>query len=83
MLTGYLPSLKYQCVRGDVIYIYKLVHNLIDMDPASSFTFQPSSITIEVTVLRYLNHMHALHLYRDATFSLRVINDWNELPEYI
>ena len=40
-----LPSLKYRRVRGDLIYISKLVHNLLDMDPASLFTFQPSSIT--------------------------------------
>ena len=48
-----LPSLKYQHVRGDLTYVYKLVHNLLDMNPASLFTFQPSSITsyyIEVTV---------------------------------
>ena len=28
-----LPSLKYRCVRGDLIYTYKLVYNLLDMDP--------------------------------------------------
>ena len=37
-----LPSLKYRCVRGDLIYTYKLVHNLLD-DPASLFTFRSSS----------------------------------------
>ena len=40
-----LPSFQYRCVRGDLIYIYKVVHNLLDMDPASLFTFQPSSFT--------------------------------------
>ena len=40
-----LPSLKYRRVRGDLIYTYKLVHNLLDIDPASLFTFRSLSIT--------------------------------------
>ena len=41
----YLPSLKYRHVRGDLFYTYKLVYNLLDMDPASLFTFRSLSIT--------------------------------------
>ena len=34
-----LPSLKYRRIRGDLIYTYKLAHNLLVMDPVSLFTF--------------------------------------------
>ena len=72
MLTDYtfliytVPSLKYQRVRGDLIYIYKLVHNLLDMYPASLFTFQSSSITRGHCFKIF--KPHATHPYRDATF---------------
>ena len=33
-----LPSLRYQHHRGDLIYTYRLFHNMLDMDSSSLFT---------------------------------------------
>ena len=34
-----LPSLRYRCIRGDLIYAYKLTYHLLDMDPTLLLTF--------------------------------------------
>ena len=51
------------------------------MDPTSLFTFRPSSLTRGHCYKIF--KPHATSLPRCHFFSLRVINDWNGLPEDI
>ena len=78
-----LPSLRYRrlYIRGDLIYTYKLTHNLLDVDPVSLFTFQSSSTTRGHCYKIY--KPRATSLQRRQFFSLRVINGWNSLQEDI
>ena len=75
-----LPSLTYRRFRGDMIQVYKLLHNLEDID--YNRFFQLSG-----------NHTrgHALKLKKNSCkkeirknfFSTRVISPWNALPEQV
>ena len=73
-----LPSLRYRHHRGDLIYTYRLFHNMLDMDSSSSFTLQPSSTTRGHNYKIY--KPHATCLPRRHFYSVRIINDWNGLP---
>ena len=76
-----LPSLRYRRLRGDLIYTYKLTHNLLDVDPVSLFTFRSSSTTRGHCYKIY--KPRATSLQQSQFFSLRVINGWNSLQEDI
>ena len=51
-----LPSLRYQRCRGNLIYTYRLFHNMLDMDNSSLFTLRSSSITRGQNVKIYKPH---------------------------
>ena len=73
-----LPSLRYRRRRGDLIYTYRLFHNMLDMDSSSLFTLRSSSITRGHDLKIY--KPHATCLPRRHFYSVRIINDWNGLP---
>jgi len=73
-----LPSLRYRRRRGDLIYAYKLFHNMLDMDSSSLFTLRSISITRGHNFKIFKSH--ATCLPRRHFFPIRVVNDWNELP---
>ena len=72
-----LPSLYYRRKQGEMILVYQMLHGLLNVD--ASFFFSPTT---------YTGHNFKLHkesLNKSArayTFSNRVINDWNSLPDY-
>ena len=73
-----VPPLRYQCCRGDLIFTYRLFHNMLDMDSSSLFTLQSSSITRGHNLKIY--KPHATCLPRRHFYSVRIKNDWNGLP---
>jgi len=51
-----LPSLKYRRRRGDMIMIYQLLHNNLNIDSSELLSIYSSSITFT----NYLSHNHPL-----------------------
>jgi len=72
------PPLTYRRHRVDLIYAYKLFHNMPDMDSSSLFTIRSTSLTRGHNFKIY--KPHATCLPRRHFFLIRVVNDWNELP---
>ena len=76
-----LPSLSYRHRRGDMITVYQLLHGGINVTPEHFLTMHDSD--------RTRGHRWKLHKPRAATsirrnaFSVRIVNDWNSLPETV
>ena len=75
-----LTSLETKRIRGDIIEIFKIYHGLTDLDPGLFFT--PSQIKLRG---------HNYKIFKDRvfsnvgkySFSYRVIDEWNSLPESV
>lgn len=76
-----LPSLQYRRIRADMIEVYKIMNGIDKCEKDQLFTIQPYQRT----------RGHNLKLYkrkfrldiRKYSFSQRVVNQWNNLPESI
>jgi len=75
-----LPSLQYRRNRGDMIFAYQLLHNQLDMD---------TTLLHLATFTTTRGHNFKLQkpfssiLSRRNCFSVRVINNWNNLPYHV
>ena len=77
-----LPSLAYRRLRGDMIEVYKIMHELYDNESA------PNLLKWEDVTLRSGNGGHSLKIFtqrakinlRQNVFPLRVAELWNSLP---
>ena len=74
-----LPTLRYRRTRGDMIEVYKILHNFYD----SQVT--PTLIRNQDTRTRgncmKLLYVGATRDVRKYSFCLRVVNTWNPLPD--
>jgi len=73
-----LPSLKYRRLHGDIINVYRLLHNLFNLEVTHFFTLNHLSRTRGHT-FKLLKEQ----IFKDVranSFSQRVINSWNCLP---
>ena len=76
-----LPTLEYRRERADLIQVYKILHDIDSVDKGKLFT------TAQYRATR--GHSYKLHKERSrlnlraGTFSNRVINAWNKLPENV
>ena len=74
-----LQSLSLRRLRFDLICVFRILHNLIDIDPSFFFRNAPSSVT--------RNRFHKLFInfnrldVRCNFFSQCVISPWNNLPD--
>ena len=75
-----LPSLAFRRKRGDMIQVYKIMHNLEDIPEGAFFT--RSEGTTRGNSLKLFKTRCRTKL-RQNSFTVRVINDWNGLPESI
>ena len=80
-----LETLEIRRVKQDLILIYKILNNLIDLDFDKFFTFNPA---LNLYSLRrhkfYIQHSHMPETsVRNNFFSYRIINTWNNLPEVV
>ena len=66
-----------------MILLYRLVNNDIGIDFSDLFTISSVTSTIEATCISYINPM--LLTGQDVTFffSIRAVNPWNSLPDYV
>ena len=76
-----LPSLQYRRRRGDVILVYQMLHGRLNLCREVFFS-EPSLRTTRGHSFK-LAKPHAQTRARRQHWSIRVINDWNSLPEDI
>ena len=72
-----LPSLTHRRLRGEMIFLYQLTHQYFNIDITSLLQYQ-SSITRGHCYKIY--KPHAQTFCRANFFTVRTINDWNNLP---
>jgi hypothetical protein len=76
-----LPTLKFGRLRGDMIETYKILSGKYDRLVAPSFTLNKYKVTrgndckLSISRTRYD--------LRKYSFTNRVVNTWNSLPNYI
>ena len=71
----HLPSLQHQRHRGDMIFLYQIIHDYYDIDKSKLFSFSETSSTRGHN--KKIFKPHSKCLPRTSFFSVRVINDWN------
>ena len=76
-----LPSLYYRRKRGDMIFTYQLFHNGVDADPAGFFSLASGRST-RGHPFKICKPTAACRV-RISAFAIRVINDWNSLPNAV
>ena len=76
-----MPSLYYRRRRGDMIAVYQLLHGGFDLDPRDFFNraFARDTRGHQWRLVK----PRAVSRIRRNAFSIRVINDWNNLPQTI
>ena len=76
-----LPSLVYRRRRGDMILMFKIMNGLVRMD--ISVLFSPTRLRHKRGHTQKVYKNHAVKAARVNSFSQRVANDWNALPNYV
>ena len=76
-----LPSLHYRNIRGDIIFLYKLINGYFILDFSTFFTLSPNVHTRRNSLKLYKPYTHLQ--CRSNYFSIRTINQWNQLPDEI
>ena len=69
-----LPTLKYRRLRGDMIEVFKITHNIYDR------TVSPDLPLNERANTRGNHYKLQNHTLRKHFFSARIVNIWNSLP---
>ena len=76
-----LPSLYYRRRRGDMIHVYQMLHGGVDVGASDMFTLHTGGPTRGHSLK--LCKPYATCRFRRTSFAVRVINDWNGLPDAI
>ena len=76
-----LPTLTYRRQRGDLIETYKILHQIYHIDP--NHFFRRSATTRTRGHSLKLEKPRASTSVRLRTFSNRIVNSWNSLPEEV
>ena len=72
-----LPSLQYRRIRGDMITVYKFIHNMFAIDSSDFFT--PATTYHQRTYFK----PSATTRLRSDFLSSRAVDNWNKLPNYV
>ena len=65
-----------------MILVYQILHGLLNVD--ASFFFSPTTYYTPTRGRNFKLYKESFNKFaRTYTFSNRVINDWNSLPDYI
>jgi len=76
-----LPSLKYRRLHGDMIEVFKTMHNVYDPEVSPEFRYYPKSNT-RGNKYKLLNHTFHYDT-RKYSFSAHIVNIWNNLPNFV
>jgi len=80
-LITQLPTLKYMRLRGDMIEVFKIMHNLYDTEVSPELRYYPKSNT---GGNKYKLLHHAFHYdTQKYSFTARIVNIWNSLPNSV
>ena len=75
-----LPSLQYRRLRGDLIFLYKVLNNYFDTDFTDLYTYSTTTITRGHQFKLFKEHSRLLCR---SNYLIRITNDWNSLPNYV
>ena len=78
-----LPTLTYRRIRGDMIEVFKLVNDMYYFDCTNLFTFRDQSERVTRGNKKKLFKHRARLDVRKYSFSNRVVNHWNSLPDSV
>ncbi|KAL8594440.1 hypothetical protein ACOMHN_018148 [Nucella lapillus] len=79
MILG-LPTLEHRRNRGDMIDLYKYMYGIYDSDrPKFEITKNRATRGNSLRIIK----KHCRLDVRSGTFSQRVVNTWNDLPEFV
>ena len=76
-----LPTLKYRRFRGDMLEVYKILHNLYDVKTVPSLTINLDTRTCGNSFK--LNVERCNYDLRKFSFCNRVVRAWNSLPDAV
>ena len=76
-----LPTLKYRRLRGDMIEVFKIMHNIYDPQVSPELRYYPKSNT-RGNKYKLLNHTFHYDT-RKYSFAARIVNIWNSLPNFV
>ena len=76
-----LPTLKYKKLRGDMIETYKIINEKYDKNVLLNISRNDDSRTRGNSLK--LKSMRTHYNLRKYSFSIRIINIWNSLPENV
>lgn len=76
-----LPSLYYRRRRGDMIHVYQMLHGGVDVDATKMFTLHTGAPTRGHSLK--LRKPQASCRSRQNSLAVRVINEWNGLPDAV
>ena len=76
-----LPTLKYRRLRGDMIEVFKMTHNIYDPDVSLKLEYDLGCST-RGNKYKLFNCTFC-HNLRKYYFSARIINIWNSLPNCV
>ena len=76
-----IPTLKYRRTRGDMIEVYKILHIFYDPSVTPTLTRNYDTRT-RGNDLKLIHNRSKLDV-RKYSFSSRIVNLWNKLPNYV
>ena len=76
-----LTSLEKRRVRGDLIETFKIIHGYENVDRETFFELARGSTRSNTLKIRKRDHVRTL--VRGSSFTVRVVNTWNSLPENV
>jgi ribonuclease P/MRP protein subunit RPP40 len=74
-----LPSLAYRRLRGDMIEVYKFLHNKYTVDTNNLFPMAPIDSKTCRHALKIMKRACKSNM-REHFFTMRTVNPWNNLP---
>ena len=79
-----LPTMAYRRARGDMIEVYKIIHEIYDSKTTGNTLKLRDKIQLSLRGHNYiLEHKRLYNPMRVNYFANRVVNNWNSLPECI
>ena len=78
-----LESLEARRIKTDLTIIYKIVHNLVDLEFDNYFEFYQSNYNLRRHSLTLKNQIPPKSFARKNFFSIRNVSIWNSLPATI
>ena len=79
-----LPTMAYRRARGDMIEVYKIIHEIYDSKTTGNILKLRDKIQLSLRGHNYiLEHKRLYNPMRVNYFANRVVNNWNSLPECI